>query len=301
MEGCEGMRRYAILLLTCLFTGGALADQLVLSGQTKEGSFQGFEKNKFLFMTSKGRMARENTMRVTKLIIASPVKVTYQTNDSKKDEDGQLKGYEKNKFLLVGKDGKDISINVMKMKKIDVSFDEEGGDIKDGSKYPIPAIDVAALEAGELNENQKAVLERFKDAKAKYDEFFNKSSQLVAQMDKAQGGKREELLNELRARKNDEQPLKRAAVAAFKALAEAFPEQDDQGKAPPPKAQPVQKTQPAPKAQPPPEAEPAAKVEPVPKAEPPAKVQPPAEGNGAADNTGAVKKNGRPDKIKIEW
>jgi hypothetical protein len=55
-------------------------------------------------------------------------------------------------------------------------------------------------------------------------------------MDKQTGVKREELLNKLRARKNEEQPLRKALISAYKALADAFPEPADEPAAKPDKS-----------------------------------------------------------------
>jgi hypothetical protein len=201
----------------------ASADQLVvLGGQTKEGSFQGFESGKFLFLPSKGKFMKETPSRVSKLVLANPTKASYQTTDGKSEADAVLKGYEKGKFIFL-KDGKETVVIPMKIKQLDLVF-ETGGDAGGGS-YPIPAVDLATL-GGELSPEQQATIDRFVAAKKSFDEFLAESSAMVVEMDKLKGPKREELLNKLRLRKEAEQPLRDSLRTAYRALVGAFSEPD---------------------------------------------------------------------------
>ncbi|MBA4388544.1 MAG: hypothetical protein C0404_11220 [Verrucomicrobia bacterium] len=204
----------------------AHGDQLVVTGQSKDGAFQGFENGKFSFLTTKGRFLKEQAMRVTKMTLNTPMKASYSTTDGKDEQDVVLKGYDKSKFIFAGKDGKEITVAVAKIKSIDLSFDDGGaggGSIKDGTGYPIPKVDPDSF-GGELTQDQQAALDKFKAAKKNFDDFLGESSAMVQQMDKMTGAKREDFLNKLRSRKNEEQPLKRDLVAAYKSLVGAFPD-----------------------------------------------------------------------------
>lgn len=214
-----------------------VADQLVLTGQTKEGSFQKYENGRFEFVTTKGRFLKERAERVTKLVLSSPMKVVYLTTGSKKEDSAELKGYEKKTFTFTKKD-QEATVALSKVKTIERAFEEgEGGDGDGGSKSPIPEIDVDSFAGDDLTPAQQSALDGFKAARKKYDDFVAESSALVVEMDKQTGAKREALLNELRERKNDEQPLRKALTAAYNRLADAFPEPSEEPATKPAKPQ----------------------------------------------------------------
>jgi hypothetical protein len=217
------MRIVAACAAVGLTIACASGDQLlVLGGQTREGTFQGFEGGKFLFLPSRGKFMKETPSRVSRLVLANKTKATYQTTDGKSESDAVLKGYEKGKFIFL-KDGKETAVIPMKIKQLDLSF-ETGGDAGGGS-YPIPAVDLATL-GGELTQEQQGIVDRFVAAKKSFDEFLAESSAVVAEMDKLKGPKREELLNKLRMRKEAEQPLRDSLRIAYRALVGAFSEPD---------------------------------------------------------------------------
>ncbi len=203
------------------------ADQLTVTGKTHEGSFQSYEDNRFHFMTVKGRFVKEHASRVVKLVLEHPKKASYRTADAAKEETALFKGYDKRKFIFAT-GGKDIIIQQAKMKTIELIMDEgwagAGGGEFGGNRYPIPQVDIQTLSRGPMTPAQRTALNQFNTAKAAYDEFVAKSSAMVAEMDRLTGAKREDLLNQLRIRKNEEQPLKNALLAAYKALTAAFAE-----------------------------------------------------------------------------
>lgn len=215
-------------LVVGLMASCALGDQLVImGGQTKEGSFQGFENGKIRFQPTKGRFMKEQPSRVSKLILSSKTKATYTTTDGKTEEEVDFKGFEKGKFIFV-KDGKEVLVMAIKMKELDPCFEIEGGGGGDagGQTYPIPKVDLSNF-GGDLNANQQTVLDQFKEAKKAFDDFLLQSTAMVQEMDKLKGPKREELLNELRRRKEAEQPLRRGLRSAYKALVAAFSDPED--------------------------------------------------------------------------
>jgi hypothetical protein len=103
------------------------------------------------------------------------------------------------------------------------------------NKYPIPQVNVGDLEGGDLTPAQQAVIEKFKATKKIFDDFVAESSAMIDQMNKATGPNRVALLDTLRKRKGDEQPLRKELITAYKALASAFPESPDESAAPPAK------------------------------------------------------------------
>ncbi len=80
------------------------------------------------------------------------------------------------------------------------------------------------LNHPDLNADQKAALEQYQAAKDKHRQFMEESSAMIARMDTLTGSERQALLNNLRLRKEEEQPLKRELEASQQALSAAFPE-----------------------------------------------------------------------------
>lgn len=212
----------SVLVATC-----ASGDQLViLGGQAKDGTFQGFDGGKILFQPSKGRFMKEQPSRISKLVLTTPTKASYKTSDGKTEEGVIFKGYEKGKFIFV-KDGKEVPVTALKMKSIEPVFQTGGGGGEGGGEYPIPPVDVASL-GDNLTEGQKAIIDRFNTAKKSFDEFLAVSVGMVKEMDTLKGAKREEVMNDLRRRKEAEQPLKRALVESYKELIGAFSEGEEE-------------------------------------------------------------------------
>jgi hypothetical protein len=85
-------------------------------------------------------------------------------------------------------------------------------------------VDLSALEkAGGLTPAQQAALDRYRRARQEYDAFLSKSTAMVTEMEKATGARRESLLNALRQRKNEEQPISRRLESAEEALLAVLP------------------------------------------------------------------------------
>jgi hypothetical protein len=210
------------LAVTASFTL-SLADQIVMFGaQPKSGTFQGVDGGRMLIVNEAGKFRKEQPSRITRIVLAKPLKIQYLAADSKQEEDGLLKGYDKQKFQIT-KDGKDLEIAAAKIKSMDIVGDATGGGGA-GNRYPVPDIDLTFAEGPDATPAQKSAAARFKAAKKAYDDFVAESSDLVSKMDKATGAKRESILNELRMRKNQEQPLKSELMDACSALTELHPE-----------------------------------------------------------------------------
>jgi len=198
------------------------ADQLLIMGQqTREGTFQGFENGKIEFQDSSGRFVKEQSSRVSKLVLTAPLKAAYQTVTGKRVEDVTLKGFEKGKFIFVGKDGKETLVVGLQVKTIEPVFEGGGGGGDAGDRYPIPAVDLSGI-VGDLSPAQQKALDGLKDAKKGFDDYVAESSAMVQEMDRLKGPKREELLNQLRIRKEKEQPLRGNLISAYKTFRDAF-------------------------------------------------------------------------------
>jgi len=204
-----------------LAAAAASADQMVIAGSIKEGTFQKFENGKFEFMTDKGRSVRQGASQVSRLILDRPVKVRCLRSDGKKEE-LELQGFEKNAFQI-RQGGQVLNLPLLQVKALECMLDfSEGAGGRDG--YPIPAFDFENLIRGELTPQQHAAIDRFKQARKAFDDFVVESTAMEKQAEAAKGAKRIELLNRLRERKVLELPLRKEFVAAYKTLVEGFPE-----------------------------------------------------------------------------
>jgi hypothetical protein len=202
-----------------------LADEWIAGGTKQDGYFQSFTNGAFMLRSSRGRLLKEQPTRINKLTFDKPIKVTYITSDKKEPQEGTLKGYEKSYFHFE-KDGKPVQVAYMKVRSMDRIADPTVHDNSGGGV--ISGIDTDSLEkryagAG-MTPAQSAALAAYKAARNQYDTFINQSSSLVSQMNSASGMQRENLMNQLRKRKFDEQPIKNAMLDAQADLLDAFPD-----------------------------------------------------------------------------
>jgi hypothetical protein len=216
------LRRFMIPALACVLTPWIVSgDQLVVGGATHEGTFDVFSNGTIQFRSDKWKNYKEQPTRVTRLTVTASNQAKYLTSEKKEVQTAVFKGFEKLKFIFE-KDGQAIMVHHTKMKKIEIEREEE-------DEATIQAVDIAPLEKaladGILTDAQKASLSSYKEIRAKYDEFVGKSEALIKEMDRSTGAHREALLNELRKRKQDEQPLKQEMWSATSALMLAFPQQ----------------------------------------------------------------------------
>jgi hypothetical protein len=98
----------------------------------------------------------------------------------------------------------------------------EDGDDEDA---PRPAIDISSVDGrADLSPAQSAAVQKYKEARRRYDVFVAENAALVKQMDTATGPNRIKLLDTLRQRKGEEPPVRAALKKAEDALLAAFPE-----------------------------------------------------------------------------
>lgn len=237
------VRKFVVFLGFSAFCCAAVcADELVVGGGAHQGTFEGLANGTVQFVTSKGRFMKEQPTRISRLTVTSSNKATYVTSEKKDPETAVFKGFEKLKFIFE-KDGKEVIVHHTKMKKIDIEYESKGNGTDDGIAQ-IQPLDISAIEQsakdGLLTPAQIAILDCYKAARAAYDAFLAKSTELRNKMDAATGAAREDLLNQLRTRKNEEQPIKKALLEAQSALMSAFPESGADN--PPPQKSPPAKS-----------------------------------------------------------
>jgi hypothetical protein len=243
------MRRLLLGLIIVIFASTAFGDQLIMGKITKDGTFQGFDKGKFRFLSAKGRFMNEQASRVTTIVLTEPKKCTFLRSSSKKEERGFFKGFNKDKFVITtNANDPGTAIPVSKMVKLEISLDTgTGSKTGNGEGYPIPSVDLSAF-TGDFTPEQQKVMDQFKAAKKVFDDFVKENAAIVSQMDQSTGATREDYITQLRKRKLDEQPLRKALIAAYDALVNAFPEKPEDATKPasPASGDTKQKDQPAP-------------------------------------------------------
>lgn len=214
--------------LLAVLIGGAVslatADQLVVTGTPREGTFQKFENGFFEFAGAKARHLKQNAAQVTRLVLDRPLKVRYLSGASNREEEAELLGYEKRTFNF-SRGGQLVSVPLASVKSVTpvLAFGNGGadGDARDG--YPVPAVNLDELAQGQITPLQQAGINRFIRAKKAFDDFVAQSSALAEDMNRAKGARRNDLLNKLRERKTAEQPLRKELADAYKGLTDLFP------------------------------------------------------------------------------
>ncbi|MDD4869981.1 MAG: hypothetical protein PHR77_05425 [Kiritimatiellae bacterium] len=211
-------------------------DTLIMKGRkTYEGIFQHFKNDKLYFQPKTGKIINVPRSFAEKLILEPPSQVTVTPRGKKKIEDMKLKGYEKSNFLFE-KNGEEFSMPASQISFIEMGLDfgraangpagQDTDNNDDGDKPLI--INLKELSAwmkeGTPTPEQTKAFEHYKTARITYDDFVEKSAIMVKAMDKSTGATREDFLNKLRKRKNDEQPLLGELKKAEQELLTAFPE-----------------------------------------------------------------------------
>lgn len=220
------MRVNPALCLAALFLAAAAqADQFLIAGQTREGRLKGFSGGRFEFSTERGRASKESASRVTKLTLSEPVEVNFTTSDGKLHKSARFKGYAMGTFRLTPKDGEEMSVPQIKMRSLEVVHRQEEAPAGDGGDAggALPPLDLSGLDKAGLNANQVSAVENYVAARKAYDEFVAQSSRLVNEMNGLTGPQREALLNQLRQRKGEEQPIRARMSSAEAALKAALP------------------------------------------------------------------------------
>lgn len=207
-------------------------DSLTIKGKTTDGTFESMKNDKINFQPETGKSLHEPRAFTEKLVVDPPTKVNVTPKGKKKVTDLKLKGYEKSNFIF-DRNGAEVLIPGMQITAIEPTLDFDraanaagtGKEEADDSKPLI--IDFKSLsdwmnEGGASPEQTKA-FDRYKAARETYNKFVGENATLVKAMDAAKGPAREEFINKLRQRKNDEQPLLGELKKAEQQLLTAFP------------------------------------------------------------------------------
>lgn len=216
---------FTVILTLSLLSPGR-ADVLTGAMSEDKGSFLAYKDNKFFFKTEKGQDLELSKAAVRKLTLDEPREVYFLRKGKSKNESALLVGYDKLQFSFKQKK-QDFSISAMNVASIKASMATvEGGGTEggttDGNTF-IAAVDLSGLDETALSPSQKAAISSYAAVRTRYESFLSRSSTMVAEMDRSSGARREELLGELRRRKNEEQPIRLQMSSAHKSLLAAFP------------------------------------------------------------------------------
>lgn len=209
-------------------------DTMVVKGKKYDGTFESMKNDKIHFLPDGGKTMHETRAFVEQLTINPPASAIVTPKGKKKTTDMKLKGYEKSNFIF-DRNGESVMMPGMQITAIEMALDFDrapGGaaasdnDSDNTGDKPL-RIDIKDLSAwmkeGNATPAQTRAFESYKVARESYDRFVMESAVMVKAMDSAKGPAREDFLNKLRKRKNDEQPLLGALKSAEKELLTAFP------------------------------------------------------------------------------
>jgi hypothetical protein len=221
------MKRATLWLIggLALAAGVGAGDTIVVGTQTHSGTLQSYEKNAFRFRTQAGEWLTQDRMAVRRITVDAPRKAMLDCAGRKAPEAVAFLGYENKKFL-VSANGKREEVAGLKVRRLSIEDDmRQMGGASSETPRARERIDLSGVEgrAG-LSAVQTALIERYRAAWSDYERFLDESTAMAGRLDTLTGAQRATLLNELRARKNREQPLTQVLAAAETAVRAAFPE-----------------------------------------------------------------------------
>lgn len=222
-------RRAACLLALCAFVPAmAQADVLNIGSKTQNGTLEGYDGRNFQFRDKETGKAQDVSRTSTRdLKLDQPRKAEVVLMGNTVPEEMLMAGYAKGMFLFL-KDGKKEIISGMKVKNVTLERVSWFGQSSEPVPEAVRQIADAEIEAlrsrPDLDADQRAALDQYQHAVDKYRLFVKESSSLVVRMNTLTGSDRQALLNDLRLRKEAEQPLKRELEASQQALIAEFPE-----------------------------------------------------------------------------
>lgn len=215
-----------------LLVSSATADSMTIGSQVVNGSLEGFERSQFLFRAEEGRVLRQSRASVRQVTLDVPRPARFLRKGRGNVEQVDVLGYADSSFRI-RRDGNEEKVLGMHVALITMQPAPTGGFTATDQPTPHQRISLSVLERrSDLTGPQRSAIARYRSVRGRYDTFVSQSSALVAQMDAATGQRRLQLLNQLRQRKDQEQPLKQSLMAAEASLRAAFPQGLSEASAP---------------------------------------------------------------------
>jgi len=215
-----------LFLLAVLFGGVSAisADTLSIRNEVHEGDFEKFENGKFTFRIPFGETLSVSASSVKTLELTKPRAVSFLLTGKQAEEQANLHGFQRSKFTLEQKGGMRM-VYAMKVKRLEVKPQAApSGSGSPEAPGPKGFVDISHIEGRtDLPQDQMSALRRYVAARDRYQAFAEESSRLIGAANSLTGDRRLRKLNELRARKNQEQPLLLELNQAEASLFQAFP------------------------------------------------------------------------------
>ncbi|MEI6972511.1 MAG: hypothetical protein WCL44_13465 [bacterium] len=219
----------ALMMLSETGAGRAAAADTLVCGKTRtEGNFEGFERARILFRNTKGRLVRQQSSQVSKLILENPlnVVVTMKGGGKKAQETMVCGGYEKSKFIFE-RDEKRVDVPVDKISKVEPSFESllENQMGRSASVEEINTDDLmTSLGAQPPSPAQTAAVSAYRGAWSAYQKFAGETAALKSGMEQSGGAARVAIIDQLRTKKHEEQVVLGDLDKAVDMLSAAFPQ-----------------------------------------------------------------------------
>jgi len=204
------------------------ADEIMVGATTQNGILEGYDGRHFQFYEREtGKVLTISRTSVKQLKLDPPRKGEVLAIGKSEPRKVVVHGYAKGKFLFA-EDKKPLAIMGMNVKRLSLASVSRFTGSSEPMQEAVQTIadaDIQVLQARtDLTAGQQATLESYTDAKARYQTFVAESSALVSKMDTLTGADRIAALQDLRLRKEAEQPLRRELAVRQRELISAFPE-----------------------------------------------------------------------------
>ncbi len=219
------MKKWALLVLLGLSVSSSVwADTITIRNKTYKGRLEKFENGKFTFQVRYGETLHASPSSVKMLELDKPREVSLLLSGMKKAEKAVFHGFQGSKFTYE-QGGKKLTAYTMKVKKMEVKAPKPAAG---GGSSEIPGphkiIDVSHLEhLTDLPPKQSTALKAYVAARDSYQAFLVENTRMMAAADAVTGERRIAMLQDLNARKINEQPILRALEGAEAELLAAFP------------------------------------------------------------------------------
>ncbi len=226
MSGSGVWLTAGVILLAGMLTT-ARADTMEVGSKKYEGSFEGFAQTKFIFRVSGGKLLKTPRSSVRRLTLAKPRNATMVKTARREPESIVLVSYGGGGKFTIMQNGRKSQVFALHVTSLSVAKDPPppaGGGMAAGPSSLSPIDTSGVKDRPDLSRQQVAALARYQIAREAYDAFVAESSAMVAEMDTAAGDRRQELLQALRVRKQDERPISGELAASQSALLAALPE-----------------------------------------------------------------------------
>jgi hypothetical protein len=227
--GHTATRLTCLFSLTVLVSASVNADVLRVGSKTINGTLEGYDGRTFQFRNAEtGKREEISRTSIKDLKLDKPRKAKIEVMGKSGPASMLMAGYARGQFLLLDK-GEKTTIPGMRVKSLELERVSSFG-ATSTAPVPKPAKQIPTrvinelLARPDLTPSQKDTLTQYEAAKDKYNTFLAESSAMVQAMDTMTGSDRIDALNNLRLRKDAEQPLKQEMASSQQALLAAFPE-----------------------------------------------------------------------------